>query len=67
MSKKNFYKKGWLDFYKKNESNLIWWTRPIDSVGSLSGKLCNGYVRISRLEPVCQIVWQIDLPLKPNF
>ena len=23
----------------------------------------NGYVRISRLEPVCQIVWQIDLPL----
>ena len=27
----------------------------------------NGYVRISRLEPVCQIVWQIDLPLKPNF
>ena len=27
----------------------------------------NGYVRISRLEPVCQIVWQTDLPLKPNF
>ena len=27
----------------------------------------NGYVRISRLEPVCQIVWQIDLLLKPNF
>ena len=27
----------------------------------------NGYVRISRLEPVCQIAWQIDLPLKPNF
>ena len=27
----------------------------------------NGYVRISRLEPVCQIVWQIDLPLMPNF
>ena len=22
---------------------------------------------ISRLEPVCQIVWQIDLPLMPNF
>lgn len=35
MSKKNFYKKGWLDFYKKNESNLIWWTRPIDSVGEM--------------------------------
>ena len=27
----------------------------------------NGYVRLSRLEPVCQIVWQIDLLLKPNF
>ena len=27
----------------------------------------NGYVRINRLEPVCQIVWQIDLLLKPNF
>ena len=31
------------------------------------GKCVNGYVRISRLEPVCQIVWQTDLPLKPNF
>ena len=24
----------------------------------------NGYVRISRLEPVCQIVWQIDICCK---
>ena len=24
------------------------------------GKCVNGYVHISRLEPVCQIVWQID-------
>ena len=40
--------------------------------GKTSPRACpkncvNGYVRISRLEPVCQIVWQIDLLLKPNF
>ena len=41
-------------------------------IGKWSLRACqencvNGYVRISRLEPVCQIVWQIDLLLKPNF
>ena len=35
--------------------------------GACQENCVNGYVRISRLEPVCQIVWQIDLPLKPNF
>ena len=30
-------------------------------------KCVNGYVCISRLEPVCQIVWQTDLLLVPNF
>ena len=39
----------------------------VTSKGACQENCVNGYVRISRLEPVCQIVWQIDLLLKPNF
>ena len=35
--------------------------------GACQENCVNGYVRISRLEPVCQIVWQTDLLLMPNF
>ena len=33
MNENNFYKKDWCCFYKYNESDSIWWTNPINSVG----------------------------------
>ena len=55
---------------KRKNTTAPWEVRAIQSVikqnflGACPKNCVNGYVRISRLEPVCQIVWQIDICCK---